>query len=211
MLQAELTALLSGAGPTAVSGPAGISGGAALPRRAPSAAEVAMLRPDGAVSALLTAGLLTRGLQQDSASLWFSFPRGVSQSSLSVRRPRRVLPMLLSAFRVSPASELEDSRPFVHSPAHIQGQLANAILAGRQVLTAALRKQPLKQLRQRDAEKLKVRGSPFPAVFHIRDAVGGHLISSVATTTGPLLRLPEGDAAPAGRGGRGASRGSRRR
>lgn len=82
--QPELSALLSycgppsgAGGPTPVSGPSSISGGSAVVRRPQTAAAAALLSPGGAVSALLTSGFLSRGLQQDSAALWFSFPRGV--------------------------------------------------------------------------------------------------------------------------------------
>ena len=44
----------------------------------------------------------------------------------------------------------------------LQGPLYKAIRQGRSDLVAAVRRQPLKQLRQADAEKLRVRGSPFP-------------------------------------------------
>lgn len=209
-LQAELTALLSVSSPhqetgvgAPASGPAGISGGAAVPRRAGSVEEAAMLKPCGAVSALLTAGFLTRGLQQEGASLWFAFPNAVSHLSAVTPESRLIVclrMLFLFAAVVGLFSDLDvhltnkyetehsDACPLSY-PAYVQGVLAKAIQSGRQVLTSAIQKQPLKQIRQRDVEKLKIRGSPFPAVFHIRDMIGSHLLSSVTTTTGPLLRL----------------------
>jgi hypothetical protein len=72
------------------------------------------------------------------------------------------------------------------------GALWAAVRAGRAAAVARVRRRARRELLRGDAEAAPLRGSPLPAVFHVRDAVGAGALQSVyvAAAGAAMLRAP---------------------
>ena len=67
-------------------------------------------------------------------------------------------------------------------------RLGTCLKAGREELLAKLRKAPGRQLPREHILKKQLKCSPFPSLFHLRDALGLGLVSMQHTSDGVLIR-----------------------